>query len=203
MINTNTILKGLSEKKEIRNCTRSPYFWINEFSSKRMPIDRRQQLECYDKKNSDKPNNQGRTSAVGNWKLTENKSPADYSKTIKFSLTTKDDIRIGIKSGLPILILRRMENKTSLYVDWGTFISTTDPSITLREDKKKASSEHWRVASNHEAVFSSNATPTIKSMIDKSNLMLQVTPFSDQTYIVSFDITRLDNAINPTRETCG
>ena len=96
-----------------------------------------------------------------------------------------------------------MENKTSLYVDWGTFISTADPRITLRVDKDKATSEYWGVASNHEASFSPNAIPIIKSMVGKNNLMLQVTPFSDQTYTLNCDITGLDNAIKPLRDACN
>lgn len=165
--------------------------------------DNDKRLECYDKENGYKPNNQGKSNAVGKWKLTESTSPIDDSKTIKLSLTTKDKVRAGIQSGSPILILRCMEDKTSLYVDWGTFISTADPRITLRVDKDKATSEYWRVASNHEVSFSPNAIPAIKSMVGKNNLMLQVTPFSDQTYTVNFDITGLDNAIKPLRDACN
>lgn len=139
----------------------------------------------------------------GRWDERKSISPMDDSPTVVLSLESSDRIGSGFKSERPTLVIRCQENQTTAYINWQTFISVTDTEITTRIDSDLAQSSLWSVSSNYKATLSPKSIPFIKSMLNKESLIVRVTPFNDNSYTVKFDITGLDNAIKPVRETCG
>lgn len=163
--------------------------------------DDEERLTCYDQLNT--PTVKKQEGDTGKWVKSERISPIDDSPTVVLSLDSPDEVRSRLLSGRPTLVVRCKENKTEAYINWRTFITTGTTEITFRADKEKAKKETWLVSSNNKATFSPMPIPLIKDLLGKSSLIVQVTPFSDNTYTVNFDIKGLDNAITPVREACG
>lgn len=166
--------------------------------------DNKARLACYDKQagyeEDPKPSP---TLDNGNWRKIEEISPVDDSKTVILSLSTDDKVRRGVMSASPLLLIRCQQNKTSLYIDWGTFITTGRISILTRIDKEKAQTSTWLMSTDNEASFAPQAINLIKNLLGKETLTTQVTPYNDSTYTVKFNISGLENAIKPVREACG
>lgn len=163
--------------------------------------DDKERLTCYDQLNTSTVKKQ--EGDTGKWIKSERVSPIDDSPTVVLALESPDKAGSGFRAERPILIVRCQENRTSLYIDWGAFITTGKTRIVTRIDKEKAKTETWSVSSDNTATFSPTPIPLIKDLLGKSSLIVQVTPFSDNTYTVNFDIKGLDNAITPVREACG
>lgn len=165
--------------------------------------DNKARLACYDKQAGyeKKPNETNNNNGI--WVLDTKTSPVDDSTSIFLSLTTKDRVKEGLLSGEPLLIIRCQHNTTDLYINWGTFITMGNTNILTRIDKEKAQTSSWLMSTNNEASFAPKPIPLIKEMFDKDTLTTQITPFSDNTYTVKFNISGLENAIKPVREACG
>lgn len=144
------------------------------------------------------------------WSVRVDKSALDDSKTVVLTLTSKDQFwnQYGqLKRGT--LIIRCMENTTSLYTVWGDhFMSDNGNSgrVDYRVDAKKASRVSMRESTDNKALglwSGGQSIPFIKKLLGAEQLYIRATPFSESAVEMAFNVTGLEKAIEPLREACG
>lgn len=148
--------------------------------------------------------------STGDWRVQIDQSPIDDSKTVVLISKTKDTLpgRFG-KESSPSLILRCLRNTTSAYINFdGHHMADIQGygKITFRVDKNKAFSRNTEVSTDNKALGLWNggtAIPFIKQILGGETLLVQATPFSESPLTFSINISEIDEAIKPLRETCG
>lgn len=144
------------------------------------------------------------------WSVRVDRSALDDSKTVVLTLSSKDQFLSQysqLESGT--LIIRCMENTTSLYTIWGGhFMSDNGNSgrVDYRVDDKTASRVSMRESSDNKALGLWNggqSIPFIKRLFDAKQLYIRATPYSESAVEMSFNITGLQKAIEPLREACS
>jgi type VI secretion system protein VasI len=140
----------------------------------------------------------------GKWQVQTEQSPIDDSKNVYLSLTANDSIvrRYG-KNLTPTLHFRCKEKKTEGYINFDTFLGSDSTQVTTRLDKDKAKTSSWGISTDHNAAFIPQAVPFIKSLLDKEALLVQLTPYSENTIMTSFDIRGLAASVKPLSEACS
>lgn len=143
------------------------------------------------------------------WFVKVDQSALDDSKTVILTLDSKTQFydQYGqLKNGT--LIIRCMENTTSLYIIWGGHFmsdSRNGGRVDYRVDDKKASRVNMVESNDNKALGLWNggkSIPFIKKLLGANQLYVRATPFSESAVQMSFNIAALDKAIEPLRETC-
>lgn len=149
-------------------------------------------------------------SPKSDWSVRVDTSALDDSKTVVLTLSSKDQFlsQYGqLKRGT--LIIRCMENTTSLYTVWGGhFMSDNRNSgrVDYRVDAKKASRVSMRESTDNKALglwSGGQSIPFIKKLLGAEQLYIRATPFSESAVEMSFNVTGLERAIEPLRDACG
>ncbi|ELB2785436.1 hypothetical protein QNE79_000771 [Vibrio alginolyticus] len=112
---------------------------------------------------------------------------------------------IGPYSENATLTMRCLNNKTEVYVKWGSYIigdRNDRLNVTHRIDSAKAINKAWNLSTDKKAFFyDGKDIEFIKSMIGAKKLVVQ---FTDQTTkTVSFDLDRLDEEVRPLAKACS
>ncbi|MGB2832322.1 MAG: type VI secretion system-associated protein TagO [Methylotenera sp.] len=167
-------------------------------------------LECFDslskKSGLDKP--AIKISSKGKWNTRTEQSKVDDSLSVFVSLDADSDISgWPEKSYRPSIILRCLEGKTEAMivtgmppqVEYGAYDSAT---VRLRIDKDKAFNEKMTESTDKEALFFRDSVKLIKKLMGNQTLLFQFTPFNSSSAITTFNITGIEEAIKPIRETC-
>ncbi|AQS50748.1 hypothetical protein PAEH1_02780 [Paenalcaligenes hominis] len=148
--------------------------------------------------------------STGDWRVQIDQSPIDDSKTVVLVSKTKDTIPGRFKEvSSPSLVLRCLRNTTSAYINFdGHHMADIQGygKITFRVDKNKAFSRNTDVSTDNKALgFWSGGTaiPFIKQLLGGETLLIQATPFSESPITFTIDISGIDEAVKPLRETCG
>ncbi|WP_392562486.1 type VI secretion system-associated protein TagO [Orbus sturtevantii] len=170
-------------------------------------------LTCYDVLFETKAEVKVTSNDTGKWKIQEDASPIDDSKTVVLMLNADAPIQVRYDHTTPYLVIRCKENKTVLYVGFGTFLGSDRITPITRVDTEKAVSNiTWSISTDHEAMFYDGAwggpgvkktTDFIKELSDKNKYFIQVTPYSESPVNTTFTLTGLDEAIKPLRAACG
>lgn len=148
--------------------------------------------------------------STGDWRVQIDQSPVDDSKTVVLISKTKDALpgRFG-KESSPSLVLRCLRNTTSAYINFDGYHMADIQGygkITFRVDKNKAFSRNTDVSTDNKALgfwSGGSAIPFIKQLLGGETLLVQATPFSESPLTFSIDISEIDEAVKPLRETCG
>jgi type VI secretion system protein VasI len=76
--------------------------------------------------------------------------------------------------------------------------------VTTRIDDLRAETRSWVESTNNEALglWRGSGISFIRSMFGHDVLLVQATPFNDNTIIIEFPITGVEDAIKPLREAC-
>jgi len=140
----------------------------------------------------------------GKWQVQTEQSPIDDSKNVYLVLTANNSIpgRYG-KNPTPTLQFRCKEKKTEGYINFDTYLGTDSTDVTTRLDKDKAQTKSWGISTDHNAAFIPQAVPFIKSLLKKETLLVQVTPYGENTAMTSFDIRGLAESVKPLSEACS
>ena len=107
------------------------------------------------------------------------------------------------------LIIRCMENTTSLYTKWGGHFMSDNRNngrVDYRVDAKKASRVSMRESTNNKSLglwSGSQSIPFIKQLLNAKQLYIRATPYSESPVEMAFNVTGLEKAIEPLREACG
>ena len=165
--------------------------------------------ECYDnlakKLGLDKPARNA--TKVGKWEIMTDVSKIDDTKSVYLSVLADKEVRIGrYDRTKPILWVRCRENETSVFVVYNHFLGSDEISVTLRRDAEAAMKSDWSISTNHFATGlwgGSSAIEFIKSLYGKRQLLVRLTPYSESSVTVSFDISGLKSVIPPLAKACG
>jgi hypothetical protein len=134
------------------------------------------------------------------WIYTEKINPID--DTVSNYLYLYSDVRS--KYGEKIyIIIRCHENKTDLITRFEQFLNNDDIVLTTRIGKNKAENRNWNISTDYKAVFHKKPISFIKNMFGEEKLVIKVTPYSENTTIVDFDIKGIEKEIEPIRKNCN
>ncbi|MFQ1013569.1 type VI secretion system-associated protein TagO [Gilliamella apicola] len=169
--------------------------------------DNEQRLACYDAA-FEVNTSVVETNSESKWVITDEVSPIDDSKTVILSLKSDSPIKSDFSKVTPKLYIICKERKTNFIIDFDMFLSTDDIKPITRIDSDKAvNGVEWSISTDYKALFYSGSQKKInefiKTLKDKKKLFIQVTPFSKGSVNTTFDLTGLDEAIKPVRETCN
>lgn len=167
-------------------------------------------LECFDalaqKSGASSPSEETAKSK-GNWRLRKEKSPLDDSTNIYLTLNSDNIIRNQYGRTLrPVLSIRCKENTTALSIWWGVYLGLDSTNVTHRIGKTKAKTTEWTLSTKNEHIGKwrgGTSIPFIKKLFNQSELLLQVTPYGENSVMATFNITGLNTAIEPVREQCN
>ena len=182
-------------------------------------INSAERLVCFDELSKelgvDKPT-KSNIKTQSKWIVEKDKSPIDDSINVTMALEAESTIQSSYKSSTPVLVIRCKENRTSLYIQWGVYLTTQETYVLSRLDREKPVTAEWNISSDYEATFYPNSPsgyfrgrgaldliPFIKELMFHETLLVQTTPYGASPVITSFDIKGLTDAITPLRETCN
>jgi len=144
---------------------------------------------------------------AGKWQASTKENPLDDSESVYLRLVA-DDVSEG---KLPTLLARCRSNVTELYINWSEYLGDDSYDVyedfkyvTIRLDNQEARREQWDISTDHKAVFAPNWAGTLlKSMVGKSRLVVQVTPYNENPRTAIFDISGLEEPLESLSEACG
>ena len=167
-------------------------------------------LHCYDRivESLDLDSPLRNTERQGQWIVHTDTSPMDDSRTVQLRVDADDTIadRFGANRVRPVLHILCRENTTSLIVDWDIYIGIGQTRLRYRIDSETAQTATWSISTNHEAFGLWNGATSIgliRQMFGRQNLLVQTTPYGENSVMVNFNITGLEEAIAPLREACN
>jgi type VI secretion system protein VasI len=170
------------------------------------PTDR---LKCYDDlakaAGVDRPKvTTPATKGAGKWVVRQETSPIDDSKNVFVTLDADAPVasRFG-RAVRPSLVIRCKESKTTAYIDWGSYLGLDETQVLTRIDDAPASKESWSISTDHEATFAESPISLIKSLLGKTKLLAQVTPYGESPVLATFSIAGLENGVASVRSACA
>ena len=166
-------------------------------------------LECYDalanKLGVDRP--AVTTEISGRWSVSTKTSPIDDSTNVYMYVDADELIRDRYGNATrPSLWVRCAENTTSLFINWGVYLGLDETWMTHRIDDAKAVTSEWSVSTTNESVGrwrGGSSIPFIKGLFDRRTLLAQITPYGESPVIVTFNVSGLEEAVQPLRDACG
>lgn len=175
-------------------------------------------LACFDdlakteQKNADNhatKNLSSNESKSNNWNLSISQSKIDDSETVVLMTDAKEPVPGRFKQkAIPTLVVRCLEKTTSSYINFdGLFMSDNagHGKVTFRIDKDKPFTQNLTVSNDHKALGLWNgnlAIPFIKRLMAGEALIVQATPYSETSVMLTFDISKLEKEIEPLRKAC-
>ncbi|GED41225.1 type VI secretion system-associated protein TagO [Cobetia marina] len=147
---------------------------------------------------------------VSNWYVSEKVSQIDDSKTVTLSTVSSTTIpnRYGSGQGKASLILRCMENTTSMYMKFnGNFMADIGSygNVVMRIDDSKAFTRSMNESTDNMALglwSGGRSIPVIKKLLKGEKLVVRATPFNESSYTMTFPLRGLSKEIGPLREAC-
>ncbi len=140
----------------------------------------------------------------GKWQISVEQSPIDDSRNVYLSLSANEAItgKYG-RNPTPTIHFRCKEKKTEGYINFDVYLGTESTRITTRVDKDKAQTNWWGISTDRQAAFVPQAIPFLKTLMNKETLLVQVTPYGENTVITTFDIRGLAESATPLTEACN
>ena len=163
-------------------------------------------LECYDSiamKKEDEKSENAENEKRENWITYEDVNKMDDSKIITLVTRSKEEIYNGTSTVSPRLYIRCRKNKTDAFIVWDSFITDSESTTTVRLDNEKAKKVYGNPSTDNDAVFFNSPINFIKSLYGHKRLLAQVTPYRKFPITAEFDITGIEEAIEPICKECG
>lgn len=139
------------------------------------------------------------------WSSSVDKSAIDDSELVNLWVDANESIEgnISIELVKPRLVVRCMENKTSLIVLWNRYLGLNSTEVTIRVDSEKAQTSSWLISTANDAVFSQKPISLAKSLFGKKKLLVKITPYGSNPITVTFNLAGLEQEIKPLRSACS
>jgi type VI secretion system protein VasI len=104
----------------------------------------------------------------------------------------------------PMLAIRCNAKETYVAIEWYDYLGMERTSVTTRVDKNKALTASWRISNTGEmtALMMPELASFVRNMLDATQLVAEVVPYSDPRITAVFDITGLRAAITPRANVC-
>jgi len=165
-------------------------------------------LACYDLAS-------GRTaktvaqSKVSQWSLRSEKSDFKDTTDVYLSTDSADAVACGFQGSQPItLFLRCTENTTALILTTHCHVASGFygyGKVEYRLDNQKAQKRNFDASTDNSSLGLWNgraAISLIKSMLSAETLLVRFTPFNENPVSARFNISGLEQAIEPLRKSC-
>lgn len=154
-----------------------------------------------------------RSDSDSGWRLSASELSGDHWRRLNLRVYAKnfwvrsdDQRKIAHLADLrPSLWFRCVNGKMSGFIDWGIFLDIEKAKIVFRYDNEPTQVAMVQVSEDHKKVESlseDRLIARIKEMFGKNTLTASVTPLGEEPLAVSFNISGLENAIKPLRESC-
>lgn len=122
----------------------------------------------------------------GKWKIEEETSPMDDSKTVRLSLTSESYPYAD-------LYFRYEEGKLEGFIATDEFLGVRSIRVTTRVDKKSPVTRSWSCSTNYKSVFHPNGRLLLNVLKKHQKLVVRLTPHGENTRTYTFDLTGLGN----------
>lgn len=138
---------------------------------------------------------------TGNWRSNVTTNPLDDSKTVTLSLSSqKGGSRFDER---PTLIVRCQSNTTEMYINWHEYLGN-EAEVISRIGDEPAQTKWWSISTDHVATFyPGNKIAFLKQLMNVDKFVAQVTPYNESPVTAVFEISGLEEAIIPLRESCS
>lgn len=146
------------------------------------------------------------------WRIKEDKSPMDDSKTVVLSLESEDMIQGPLGAKRPSLVIRCQEGKTDTYVVTHMAASVEedydgaprlDHTVKIRFDDGNAIQEFWEESGSHDALFiGADGKELAKTLSHTQRFTFQFTPFNANPAVARFDLQGLDSHLGKVADAC-
>jgi len=172
--------------------------------------DDQQRLNCYDRIYRTTTTTAAPAASNGRWVVVSDTSKIDDSVNVMMVATALKPVvnRYGHTEDAQLYILCR-ENTTDLSVFFGGEHMADLGSygeVTTRIDKQKAVTKRWVESTDNKHLGlwgGGRSIPFIKTLFGGKVLLVQATPYSENTLTLEFPIEGIENAIIPLREACN
>jgi type VI secretion system protein VasI len=167
-------------------------------------------LACYDKEAGRTPKQEKLPSSAGKWEIQKETSKLTDQTNVYLTVESNEIIDCGWNHGDRIrLWVRCVENTTALVFQTGCHMTSSSYSdygkITYRLDEEKAQTIRANESTNNRSLglwSGARSIPIIKKMFGKSSMIVRMTPFSENPFTATFNISGLEDAIAPLRKAC-
>lgn len=140
------------------------------------------------------------------WQVRTETSAIDDSRNVYLSVAADQVfVKPSGQSILPTLVVRCTEDTTALMVAWGVYLGMDETQVIYRIDSQPAQTETWQLSTTMDTAGlwnGSAAIPLVRRLFDAEHLLLRVTPVGDNSVTSTFDVTGLEQAIEPLRAAC-
>lgn len=157
-------------------------------------------LKCYDAAFKP-PKAKTNSSKIGKWNISETINPLDDTKRVILDVESSTGRSRWGK--VPTLILRCQSNKTEMYILWDDYLGRDSQPVTIRVDSQGAVTLDWALSTDSKATFAPQPITLLKELLNSSKFIAQTIPYNSNPVTAVFDISGLDEAIKPLRETCN
>lgn len=166
-------------------------------------------LACYDDEVGYNPTVEEEVVGSGDWLVRVETSQMDDSENVFLTLYSDEQTNCPYKSGRHSIHMACRENQTNLWVRFaGCFMSSIQGKgrVTYRLDTEQATTRNFRESNNNMALglwSGGTAIPFIKKMIGHDQMIIRATPFSESAVTGEYNITGLEEAVQPLRDACN
>lgn len=182
--------------------------WAQSYEACTKIEDNISRLNCYD----DIARPTDVVASPGDWKTVTRLSKIDDTQNVFVSLESTNDVSSKYRSGdagPALLTLRCVENTTSLHIRMNNHFLADSGGfgvVTYRIERDDAKKKTFKESTDNSVLGLWNggqSIPFIKALFGRSELLMQVTPFSESPEIAEFNITGIEDAVAPIRKSCG
>jgi len=168
-------------------------------------------LACYDKASGKTPT-ETNLNPTGKWGVRVEKSDFKDTTDVYMSVASDDPINCGRISGprYAQLYLRCQENSTAIYISTQCHLTSSRyndyGSVDVRIDDARSRKIPMDSSTSNDSLglwSGGRAIPFIKTMLGGDIMLVRFTPYGESPVTARFQISGLDEAIKPLRESCG
>jgi DNA-directed RNA polymerase subunit RPC12/RpoP len=135
------------------------------------------------------------------WQYSSRVSPIDDSTTHVLRLVANDKIP-GVLNKTPTLIIRHKEGETDVYFNTGSYLGSDNVKVTHRLDKYKPTTLTWGLSTDSKSIFYPTDVKTfINGLRFNKQLVIRLTPYNENPITAVFNLTGLEEAIEPMKPT--
>lgn len=167
-------------------------------------------LACYDRVSGRTP----KTSSVATeseWIVNVKASEMTDQKTVTMALYSEEPVTCSSYEtpDKPVLIIRCLENTTSIYIATDCHLTSSSYNnsgdVTYRLDDTPSKTRGFFESNGNDSLglwTGGRAIPFIKGMFGHNSMLTRFVPYSENAVTPRFNISGLEEAIEPLREAC-
>jgi type VI secretion system protein VasI len=168
-------------------------------------------LACYDVQSGRTPKVTTSPATNSKWQVQTETSKINDRTNVYLSVESDEQVDCGWNRGDKILLhIYCRDNTTSLVLQTGCHMTSSKYNdygvVDFRIDKEKAKRLGMTESTNNRSLglwSGGTSIPVIKSMLGKSTVVVRATPYGENAFTATFDISGLNKVIAPVRKHCG